>query len=463
MSTNSPVFVNRTLNMKKINYIGLDMDHTLVRYKTENFEQLAYASMCQKLVNDLSYPKQIANLKFNFNRAIRGLVIDKVRGNILKLSRHAAIRESYHGTRPINFSEQKKIYKSTYIDLSDPDYDPVDTSFSYSFATLFAQLVDLKDDELRDSLPDYGQIAADLIFVLDAAHRDGTIKNQVAEDLDHYIIKDPELVEGLERYKKHGKKIFVVTNSEYHYTKLLMDYAIQPFLKDSSSWSELFEFVVTLASKPRFFTDRLPFLKITSDEGTMINANGIETGGIYQGGCADIITKNLKLSPEEILYIGDHIYGDIVRLKKDCAWRTALVVEEIEEEIHNSQNALSLVEQIDQLMEEKRPIETKIDSLISDQIINEHKSHEQEIKELIHTVSAIDTKIGPLIKKQRACFNPYWGEVFRTGIEESYFAYQVDRFACIYMGKLSDLLALSPRTYFRSNKKPLSHEIKLFT
>ncbi|MEZ4871869.1 MAG: HAD-IG family 5'-nucleotidase [Bdellovibrionales bacterium] len=439
------------------------MDHTLVRYKTENFERLAYESMRKKLLEDLNYPAEIQSLEFDFTRAIRGLIIDKVRGNILKLSRHAAIRESYHGTNSIQFSQQKQIYKSTYIDLGDPDYDAVDTSFSYSFATLFAQLVDLKDGALAQKLPDYAQIAVDLTHVLDRAHRDGTIKDEVGKNLDHYIIKDPAMVQGLEQYKKHGKKIFVLTNSEYFYTKTLMEYAIDPFLEHCDSWTELFEFVITMAQKPRFFYDRLGFLKINLDDGTMTNAYKIEPGCVYQGGCADLLTRTLHLSPEEILYIGDHIYGDIVRLKKECAWRTALVVEEIEEEIKNSQRALPIVEKIDALMNKKLPIESEINELISEQIIKDHKKFEGKIKTLFDQVTEIDKQISPLIKEQRACFNKYWGEVFRTGIEESYFAYQVDRFACIYMGKLEDLLKMSPRTYFRSNKKPLSHEIKLFT
>jgi hypothetical protein len=49
----------------------------------------------------------------------------------------------------------------------------------------------------------------------------------------------------------------------------------------------------------------------------------------------------------------------------------------------------------------------------------------------------------------------------RTGIEESYFAYQVDRFACVYMAKLGDLMATSPRTYFRSHRRPLAHDLEL--
>jgi hypothetical protein len=58
-------------------------------------------------------------------------------------------------------------------------------------------------------------------------------------------------------------------------------------------------------------------------------------------------------------------------------------------------------------------------------------------------------------------FNPHWGEIMRAGNEESYFANQVDRYACIYMPKLADLFEHSPRTYFRAVRRPLSHEMAL--
>jgi hypothetical protein len=63
-----------------------------------------------------------------------------------------------------------------------------------------------------------------------------------------------------------------------------------------------------------------------------------------------------------------------------------------------------------------------------------------------------------LIKKQQALYNPQWGQLMRAGNEESYLAYQVERYACVYMAKLQDLLELSPRTYFRAPRRPLSHE-----
>lgn len=445
--------------MKRITHIGLDMDHTLVRYKSANFEGLAHRIMLEKLVRDKGYPESILKLKFNFNFAIRGLVIDRARGNLLKLSRHAAIRQSYHGLEPIPYDQQKKTYHSVYVDLKDKAFDKVDTTFSISYAALYAQLVDLKDGSEKNRLPDYNKIAEDLNFVLDAAHRDGSLKNTVRDQISNFIVKDREVVRGLERYVKHGKKIFIVTNSDIEYTSLLLDYTINPFLKNHESWEDLFSFVITSARKPAFFFEKMPFRKIDMKTRQIEDLEGPLVPGVYEGGCASQFTNDLHLDPDQILYIGDHIYGDIVRLKKDCAWRTALVVEELEREIANIRKAAPFQEKINKLMEKKLPLEVQIDNLISQRIETGTQKNEKKIEALIKKSMAIDKQISPLITKTQNIYNKYWGEVMRVGIEESYFAYQVDRFACIYMAKLSDLLAMSPRTYFRSHKRLLPHEM----
>lgn len=452
------VYVNRTLNLKRINYIGFDMDHTLVRYDSQAFEALAHSMIVKKLVADKGYPEPVLNLPFDFQRAVRGLVIDKTHGNLLKLSRHGAIRVSYHGLKPIDYKAQKRMYKSTYVDLSDSNYDTVDTTFSIAHATLFAQLVDLKDANPQMDMPDYYTIADDVLWALDMSHRDDSLKSVVRSRLDDFVIKDEEIVSGLERYSTHGKKLFVLTNSDYAYAKLLLDYAITPFLKDHESWEDLFEFVITSAQKPRFFYDKLNFLKIDTQTGLMTNLESKIEPGVYQAGCASRLTSDLLLDPNEILYIGDHIYGDILRLKKDCAWRTALVVEELEEEVKKAAEALPFARQITTLMDKKVPLEKEVDRLISEQIENGHKDHEKELDKLMAEITALDKKIGPLIKKQQGNFNPYWGEIMRAGIEESYFAHQVERFACIYMARISDFLELSPRTYFRSFRHQMPHD-----
>ncbi len=223
---------------------------------------------------------------------------------------------------------------------------------------------------------------------------------------------------------------------------------------------ELFDYTITLARKPRFFFDKLNFLKVNPKDGSMTNYDADLVPGIYQGGCTDLFEKSLNIGGDDILYIGDHIYGDIVRLKKDCAWRTALVVEELGEEIEKMQKVKPSQDRIRELMRQKTPLEEKLVDMVSEEI-ETGKSNSDKIAEVQTGITQIDNQIAPLIKETQAAFNPIWGEVMRAGNEESYFANQVDRFADIYMPKLSDLLALSPRTYFRSMRRPLAHEQSL--
>lgn len=444
--------------MKKIKLIGLDMDHTLIRYHSENFESLVYQLVKEQLVVLKHYPESIKKLNFNYRDAIRGLVVDCKNGNILKLSRYGAIRQSYHGTKLIDFSEQQKIYRSTYVDLNDPNYMAIDTAFSIAFCVLYGQLVELKDS-LGDGIPNYQTIAQDVQLCVDKVHSDGSLKTIISKNLSTYVIKERALVDGLKHFIHHGKKIFILTNSEYSYTKLLLEYAINPFLKKGENWSDLFEFVITLANKPRFFYDNLRFLSVNPTNGTMTNIIGPIVPGIYQGGNAKKFTEDLHVRGDEILYIGDHIYGDIVRLKKDCNWRTALVVEELGEEIAAQTRALPIEKQISEAMEIKKNLESQYVHLHTQSIDEGMRQHNKEVLELQTQISKIDAQLTKLIKEQQAFFNPKWERVFRAGAEESYFAYQVDRFACIYMEKLSDLLECSPITYFRANRRLLPHDV----
>lgn len=455
---NTKVYVNRTLNLRKIRYLGFDMDHTLVRYDSRAFEGKMHEITLRKL-EAKGYPASVRALPFNYDLAIRGLVIDKQRGNLLKVSRHGGIRAAFHGTQPLDFSLQRRTYSSTYIDLRDQRYSSIDTAFSISLANLFMQLVQLKDSGV-DSLPDYTSMFNDLIKAVDESHRDGSIKSEVRRELSKYVIKDEALVQGLERYKKHDKKLFVLTNSDFHYTKLLLDYAINPFLKSHKDWSELFEFVVVSADKPRFFMDKQKFLRVDAADGTMTNVDGPLSPGIYQGGCANTFTDSLDLDGDDILYIGDHIYGDILRLKKDCNWRTAMVVEDLSEEIQKYREVVPIQKQIDALMQMKEPLEDESVQLVSEDIEKGTEVHEARIEALHAKTAELDKQISELIRAHQSHFNRYWGEIMRAGNEESYFANQTERFACIYMAKLGDLIACSPRTYFRAPRRPMAHEIQ---
>ena len=446
--------------MKHIKVIGFDMDHTLVRYHSDRFEELTFHASVEKLIKDKGYPKEIKKFTFGFDKTIRGLVLDKTNGNILKVSLYNKIKNAFHGTKELNYKERLKIYTgASSVDMSDPQYMSIDTNFSIAHTQMFAQLVDLKDAKPDLELPPYSELADDVTYAVDLAHRDGTLKNAVIENLDHYVIKDPKIVETVERLKKYGKKLWIITNSDYNYSRELLNYTINPFLKDHKHWSEVFEITITLAFKPKFFTDKIPLLKVDPETGYMENFDKKIEPGIYQGGYATKLQEDVGLEGDEILYLGDHIYGDIVKLKKTCGWRTALIIEELDKEVIAYKSTKDISVEIDDLMDKKVEIERQIDELYAKEYEFGGKVEKEEVFKLFDQVEKLDKKIGSNIKTYESNFNPTWGEVMRAGVEPSFFAAQIERYACIYMTRVSDLNDYSPRTYYRPNKRRLAHEI----
>lgn len=443
--------------MKKIKAIGFDMDYTIVRYNTEAFERFTHQATLKKLVSEKKYPEEILKLEFDFQRVIQGLVIDKKKGNLLKVSRFGKVKSSYHGLTPIDFKEQQKMYGNGVIDLSDIHIQSLDTNFSVSNGVLYSQLVEMKKKGAQ--FPDFETLADDIKEALDICHSDGTLKNHVRENISEYIIQDPDVVVLLERYKRYGKKLLVITNSDFNYTKLLLDYTINPFLKEHKDWSELFEITITLSSKPRFFTTKTAFLKIDPATGNMTNAEGKITKGIYQGGFAGKLQKDLGLEGDEILYLGDHIYGDVVSIKKTFNWRTALVLDPLKEEIEAIKSSAFIQSEIDKQMTIKESLEL----MLNDIDIRKNELHEdvskEELNALFNDIDKVNSKISELLDQHKKFFNPYWGEMMRAGLEESRFADQVEKYACIYMTKVADLISYSPRTYFRPFRRTLPHEL----
>ncbi|MGH7682451.1 MAG: 5'-nucleotidase domain-containing protein, partial [Candidatus Eiseniibacteriota bacterium] len=90
------VFVNRNLRMTKIRAIGFDLDHTLAHYDPVAVEELAFDLTKEKLVTVKGYPREILEYKYDPAWVIRGLVVDKKRGNLLKMDYFNFVSRAYH-------------------------------------------------------------------------------------------------------------------------------------------------------------------------------------------------------------------------------------------------------------------------------------------------------------------------------------------------------------------------------
>lgn len=54
---------------------------------------------------------------------------------------------------------------------------------------------------------------------------------------------------------------------------------------------------------------------------------------LFAGSC-DVFTELIGAKGKDVLYVGDHIFGDILKSKKIRGWRTFLVVPELVQELH---------------------------------------------------------------------------------------------------------------------------------
>ena len=392
------IYTNRVLNLSQIKAVGFDMDYTLVEYHTREFEGFVHQSVLNCLVEHMNYPKKITELNFDFNQVIQGLVIDRERGNILKLSRFGKVKQAFHGTKEMSYTEIKKTYKSQVIELNDANIQSLDTSFSIANGVLFLQLTDLIDSEIINK--DYKTLSYDIKAMIDLIHRDGSLKKEITSNKKKYVIQNPKTAEYLERLKRDGKKLLLITNSDYLYSNSMMEFAFDPYLKEHKSWRELFQVVVTFAMKPRFFTGSSTFLKVDPNTGLMENYEGSVASGIYQGGNANQLQNDLGIEGEDFLYLGDHIFGDVVSIKKTCNWRTALVLSPLKEEMEGIQKSSTLQTEIQKLMEEK--------------IGYEHKLKKDNDRSQIEKINELNVQISERVQKIKVHFNPQWGELMRA-------------------------------------------------
>ena len=68
-----------------------------------------------------------------------------------------------------------------------------------------------------------------------------------------------------------------------------------------------------------------------------------------------MFSKLIGARGKDVLYIGDHIFGDIIKSKKQRAWRTFLVVPELAQELtiwHEKRDLFNYVEELDSVLSE---------------------------------------------------------------------------------------------------------------
>ena len=69
------------------------------------------------------------------------------------------------------------------------------------------------------------------------------------------IFSDPELPLTLHKLRSSGKKLFLLTNSQWDYTTHVMSFLLEGQISEYPSWRHFFDVIVVGAHKPRFFLE----------------------------------------------------------------------------------------------------------------------------------------------------------------------------------------------------------------
>uniref|UniRef100_A0A8D0G4R9 5'-nucleotidase domain containing 4 n=1 Tax=Sphenodon punctatus TaxID=8508 RepID=A0A8D0G4R9_SPHPU len=325
------IFVNRSLALEKIKCFGFDMDYTLAMYKSPDYEEMAFQLLQERLVC-IGYPHEILEYKYDPTFPTRGLVFDALYGNLLKVDYHGNLLVCTHGFRFLKGAEIWNYYPNKFIQRDDMKrFHILNTLFNLTETYLYACLVDFFTSCSRYVNCDTGYKHGNLFMSFRSMFQD------VREAMDHPTgcycaslrsLTQPRVTLLLSRMKEVGK-VFLATNSDYNYT----DVSEEPLQRP---WRSYFDLIVVDTRKPLFFAEGTVLRQVNTDTGKLwigTYTGPLQHCAVYSGGSSDMVCDLLGVKGKDILYIGDHIFGDILKSKKRQGWRTFLVVPELAKEL----------------------------------------------------------------------------------------------------------------------------------
>ena len=227
--------------------------------------------------------------------------------------------------------------------------------------------------------------------------------------------------------------------------------------------------VIVGARKPEFFTTRSPFFEVATEDGLLRPAVGqLRPGAAYLGGSAREVERALGISGDEILYVGDHMFGDVHVTKNVLRWRTALVLRELEHEVRAVAAFRGDERMLSRQMGEKERLEAELSEArlalqrttvgYGPPVAESAETLGRRAAALRQQLVQLDAAIAPLARASSGLSNPLWGLLMRAGNDKSHLARQVERYADVYTSRVSNFLLATPFVYLRSQRGSLPHD-----
>src|SRR5262249_1293105 len=150
--------------------------------------------------------------------------------NVVKCNRFGYVTRAAHGTELLAHEAQRATYNQVWVDLADERWVFLNTLFSLSEACLYGQLVELRDRGRLQRELDYHGVYELVAEAMNAAHLEGELKAEIIAAPARYVVLDEDLPRALLDLQQAGKRLFLATNSEWHFTRAMMAYTFDRFL-----------------------------------------------------------------------------------------------------------------------------------------------------------------------------------------------------------------------------------------
>ncbi|XP_075901046.1 5'-nucleotidase, cytosolic II, like 1 isoform X1 [Nelusetta ayraudi] len=452
------IFVNRSLTLENIRCYGFDMDYTMAMYKSPDYESLGYELIRDRMVS-VGYPRELLSYTYDPSFPTRGLVIDTAYGNLLKVDSNGNILVCSHGFCFLQGQEIQNYYPNKFIQRDDTDrFYVLNTLFNLSETYLYACLVSffsrcsryrnvLKGYHHGDLFMSFRSMFQDVRDAMDFIHDTGILKDRTIKNLDKYVVKDPNLPVLMNRIKDVAK-VFLATNSDYSYTEAIMKYLLENSNKvggQRSSWRSFFDLIVVDTRKPLFFAGGTVLRQVDTDTGKLrigTYTGDLQHGTVYSGGSSDIVCDLLDVKGKDILFVGDHIFGDILKSKKRQGWKTFLIVPELTKELQMWEKKKSLFEELRRLDEFRAELYKHLDG-----------SSQQSTK-----VGLVQMRSKVLTHRMDMSFGQM-GSLMRSGSRQTLFASQLTRYADLYSSTCINLLHYPHNYLFTAPPVLMPHEV----
>jgi HAD superfamily 5'-nucleotidase-like hydrolase len=467
------IFVNRSLRMESVRCVGFDLDWTLADYERLPFERLMFDLALERLIEFHGHPANVRDIRFRPEFPQRGLLIDKEAGTVLRMSRHRFVNLAYFGRERLDRDKLKRLYRYEPIQPASGRFYHIDSLFELTEANLYAELVEASKHQTELAERGFQRLFDDVRAAIDWVHAKGALKSRVLADTGLYLRRDPLLGLALLRLRLGGRPLILLTNSNWEYATGLCSFLFDGLLPGLDSWRQLFDLVIVDAGKPEFFRRDRPFTALDEGGEPVGEATVPEWYGTYRGGSLEGLMSLLDLPGEQVLYVGDHIYGDAVSSKQESTWRIALIVRELEAEIRaslelgeRSQRHIALMRELATLGHELDHARDQValgqrlagnGAAIDDADLTSwrrrfaqvRRRHGRGLEQLGESADRLDS-----------AYHPYWGSLFKQGTSKTRFAAQLDSYACLYTARVSNFAFYGSQHYFRVARDPMMHELE---